>query len=99
MNDKQFIKLRKPFTMWHRRDQSWQAALARTTNRNHIVALVRAMAAGDPIPTDTQLVRDALLAWFSARGGSLGASMFYDPGELRWNLPAEVPDSCTYNPM
>ncbi len=51
---------------------------------------------GFSVPTDTQLVRDALLQWFSDRSGSLDASMFYDLEQPRWNLPEFLPASCGY---
>ena len=49
---------------------------------------------GFDIPNGTPLVRDALVEWFRQRGGSMGPSDFFDPEDLRWNLPAEVPDNC-----
>jgi 5'-nucleotidase len=54
---------------------------------------------GFDVPTDTPLVRDALLQWFRARGGHLHAGEFLDDERPRWNLPAELPDSCAYGAM
>ena len=56
-------------------------------------------ADGFSIPYDTALVRDALVEWFRSRDGSLRAGDFLDAGQPRWNLPAELPDSCTYSPL
>ena len=56
-------------------------------------------ADGFSIPYDTALVRDALVDWFRSQDSSLHAGEFLDPRQPRWNLPAELPDSCTYSPV
>lgn len=53
--------------------------------------------AGFTVPYDTVLVRDALLAWFQDRGGSLHAEDFLDSDNPRWNLPDPFPASCTWS--
>ena len=52
---------------------------------------------GYPIPTDTALVRDALVQWFTERRGRLQAGDFLDADNPRWNLPLEIPASCVYS--
>jgi 5'-nucleotidase len=55
--------------------------------------------AGYAIPADTPLVRDLLLDWFKAHGGRLRDTMFLDAAAARWNLPAEIPATCTYSQL
>ena len=53
--------------------------------------------AGYAVPTDTPMIRDLLLEWFEERDGPLLDTMFLDAANARWNLPAELPASCTYS--
>jgi len=52
---------------------------------------------GFDVPYGTPLVRDTLLDWFRQRGGTMNADEFYDPDQLRWNLPDPLPEACTYS--
>jgi len=52
---------------------------------------------GFEVPYSTPLVRDVLVEWFRRRGGSMNASEFYDPENLRWNLPDPLPSDCVYS--
>lgn len=54
-------------------------------------------AGGFDVPYGTPLVRDVLVSWFKQRGGTINASEFYDPENLRWNLPAALPEGCTFS--
>lgn len=54
-------------------------------------------AGGFTVPTDTPLVRDLLIEWFSGQEEPLRDTMFLDPANARWNLPEEIPESCTYS--
>jgi len=51
---------------------------------------------GFDIPSGTPLVRDKLVEWFKGRGGSISASEFRDPENLRWNLPDPLPKECSF---
>ena len=51
---------------------------------------------GFDIPSGTPLVRDKLVEWFKGRGGSMSASEFRDPENLRWNLPDPLPKECSF---
>jgi 5'-nucleotidase len=51
---------------------------------------------GFDIPSGTPLVRDKLVEWFKRRGGSMKASDFRDPENLRWNVPTPFPEACTF---
>jgi 5'-nucleotidase len=51
---------------------------------------------GFAIDNGTPLVRDTLVDWFRRRGGSMNASEFRDPNNLRWNLPDPVPENCSF---
>jgi len=50
---------------------------------------------GFDIPYGTPLVRDALVAWFKARGGRMRADQFLQPDQLRWNLPDAFSGDCS----
>jgi 5'-nucleotidase len=54
---------------------------------------------GYAVPTDTRMIRDLLLEWFEERDGPLLDTMFLDASNARWNLPAELPASCTYSQL
>ena len=49
---------------------------------------------GFDMPYGTPLVRDELVGWFRQQGGRMHADDFFDPDNLRWNLPDEVPAEC-----
>ncbi len=46
---------------------------------------------GDDLP----LTRDVLIAWFRAQEASLSATDFQSKANPRWNLPKDLPESCT----
>jgi len=52
---------------------------------------------GFAIPNGTPLVRDTLVEWFKRRGGSMNASEFRYPENLRWNLPDLLPRECSFS--
>ncbi len=54
---------------------------------------------GYAVPTDTPMIRDLLLEWFEEQDGPLRDTMFLDALNARWNLPAELPPSCTYSQL
>lgn len=54
---------------------------------------------GFAIPYGTPMVRDMLVEWFRQTGGTLSADDFYDPDNLRWNLPGEIPEDCKLSGM
>jgi 5'-nucleotidase len=51
---------------------------------------------GFDVPYGTPLVRDTLVDWFKRRGGTMNASEFFAPDNLRWNLPDPLPESCSF---
>jgi hypothetical protein len=53
---------------------------------------------GFAIDNGTPLVRDTLVDWFRRRGGSMNASEFRDPSNLRWSVPDPVPQNCSFSP-
>ncbi len=44
---------------------------------------------------DGPLTRDVLVEWFRARPSRMNAADFRSAGEPRWNLPNDLPESCT----
>ncbi len=44
---------------------------------------------------DGPLTRDVLVDWFRARPSRMNAADFRSAGEPRWNLPKDLPESCT----
>jgi hypothetical protein len=49
---------------------------------------------GFEVPDDAPLVRDALVDWFRARGGTISEDDFLENGALRWNVPEPLPAGC-----
>lgn len=43
---------------------------------------------------DPRLIRDVIVDWLRARGGSIHPDQFQDPGARRWNVPESLPASC-----
>ncbi len=52
----------------------------------------------DGLPIDQGLpqTRDALLAWLRSRPGELDAASLRTHSKPKWNVPASIPDSCTF---
>ena len=44
-------------------------------------------------------LRSQIVEWFRDQGGSLRAEDFYNPENLRWNLPGEIPEDCQLSGM
>ncbi len=51
-------------------------------------------AGGFPIDDSMPLVRDLLVDWFRARGGTLEPGEFLSTSEPRWNVAASLTDAC-----
>jgi len=51
---------------------------------------------GFPMTNDLPMIRDAVGAWLSARGGRLRARQFEDLDNPRWGLPDPFPASCSF---
>ena len=52
-------------------------------------------AGGFEYRNDGPLTRDVLVEWFRARPNRMNAADFRSDGEPRWNLPKDLPESCT----